>query len=61
MIIEKYNVERRLSDYCKGCCYFESEREEYLNDGNKKVFEYCAHGNVCDALYRRVMQDGENE
>ncbi len=62
MIIEKRTiaVERRLSDYCKGCNFFTPDIVEFCRvngeTGNLEVhqLETCVHGNLCDALYLRV-------
>lgn len=67
MIIEHRTVEieKRLSDYCKGCDYFTPivEVAKYVQDGNlkEKHIERCAYCNQCNSLYGRVMQNEEDK
>ena len=62
MIVGKriIEVERRLSDYCKGCNYFCPEVVEMVRSEDwmikERQIEYCKHGNMCDSLYQRILK-----
>ena len=58
MIVEKHTViiehEKRISDYCVGCPYYEPEETELRPT---HILEHCKHGNTCDHLYSRLKGD----
>lgn len=60
MIVEtrKITIERRLSDYCKGCEYFTPEQQEWpsweCGTVTHNIIETCRNCNLCDSLYRRL-------
>lgn len=67
LIIERktIEVEKRISDYCKGCEYYSAVTEEFTTTVNGietvKQLEYCLYANQCDALYRRVLENGKDK